>query len=288
MKKYISVKFPKYNRKSSIPFISGDTFRNYCHHIFDETNTFLNPKKVKQNEFIFIKTDFISIFFKNIHPKINNSYNLITHNSDLSVSNNDILLKDNKIKLWFAQNLNVEAKQDVLPLPIGLENLRFNRFGKINNFQIENKKDLNKIILSSFETSTNFLERKELKNIAKELRIVQEFKTKNNKVYANELSKFFYNLCPSGNGLDSHRVWESLCLNVIPIMIKNTFSQNLNNIGIPILLLNNWEDLYSLKADYLIYNYEETVSKNNLQSFSTFNYWKTYIESNLNQFKDNL
>ena len=38
-------RFPNIFRPSSKPFISGDTFRNYANHVFDESTTF-NPNNV--------------------------------------------------------------------------------------------------------------------------------------------------------------------------------------------------------------------------------------------------
>ena len=41
----------------------SDTFRKFSHHVFDETQSF-DPKKVNNNEIIFINSDLIEIFFK--------------------------------------------------------------------------------------------------------------------------------------------------------------------------------------------------------------------------------
>ena len=53
---YLLQKNPKLFRPSSLPFVSGDTFRNFANHIFDETQT-LKPKKVKEDDVVFLKTD---------------------------------------------------------------------------------------------------------------------------------------------------------------------------------------------------------------------------------------
>ena len=49
-------RFPNLYRPDSLPYISGDTFRKFASHIFDETKSF-NPKDVKNNEIIFINSN---------------------------------------------------------------------------------------------------------------------------------------------------------------------------------------------------------------------------------------
>ena len=66
----------KYNglyRPSSLPFLSGDTLRNYADHIYDETKK-LNPKNVKKNDIVFLKTDFLDSFLKLVIPVIQNIF----------------------------------------------------------------------------------------------------------------------------------------------------------------------------------------------------------------------
>ena len=55
IKKYVLIKFfwitlerfPNLFRPSSTPYVSGDTFRKFSNHIFDETVSF-DPNKVKK------------------------------------------------------------------------------------------------------------------------------------------------------------------------------------------------------------------------------------------------
>ena len=41
------------DRESSWPFLSGDTFRKFADHLFDETSTSFKPRKVKYGDVIF-------------------------------------------------------------------------------------------------------------------------------------------------------------------------------------------------------------------------------------------
>ena len=73
--------FGKFFRLSSKPFVSGDTFRNNCNHVFDEVKQ-LKIQNIKFNDFVFVKSDYLDLFFNDIHPQIEFKYNLISHNSD--------------------------------------------------------------------------------------------------------------------------------------------------------------------------------------------------------------
>ncbi len=58
--------------------------------------------------------------------------------------------------------------------------------------------------------------------------------------YFIELKKHKYAICPRGNGLDTHRIWECFYLDVIPIMLKKDY---LGIDFLPIIYLNDWDDL---------------------------------------------
>ena len=62
------------------------------------------------------------------------------------------------------------------------------------------------------------------------------FKTfDNNLEYLKELSKYKFSLCPPGNGLDTHRVWESLLVGTIPIVEDNELNNNFLKMGVPLV-----------------------------------------------------
>jgi len=252
-------RFPKLFRPSSSPWISGDTFRNISNHIFDETTTF-NPRKVKNNDVVFVNTDVIEVFTQTIQPKITNRYTLITHNSDLNINTTSKVIDDNIIH-WFAQNLNIPENKKVSFLPIGLENLRRLKNGRKKWFKNEfNKKDF--YILSSFNIYTNFAERNFINKIYENNHLVAIRNFESTKDYFSNLKRYKFILCPVGNGVDTHRIWESLILKTVPIMRINTFTNTLKKNNIPGIYLNEWDDLneyneISLDKIYNSYTEEE-------------------------------
>ena len=70
-----------------------------------------------------------------------------------------------------------------------------------------------------------------------------EWNTKKSKEdYFKELASHKYAICPEGNGIDTHRFWECLYMNVIPICKKNILYEYYSK-HFPIILLNDWDEL---------------------------------------------
>ncbi len=268
--------FPGVYRPSSKPYISGDTFRKMADHIFDETTGF-KPEEVKEGDIVFLKSDLIYIYFKYFHKRIGNRYILLTHNSDFIIQEKDKILYDDKVIHWFSQNLNFPANDNFSILPIGLENKRYLNNGLIYYFKIYKKSQKSSLILSSFNEITNN-ERRLVNEIIKDNKLVTSKTFQNNKLYKKHMSSFKFNICPPGNGVDTHRFWESLMFKTVPIVVKTEFTSNLQNLGVPGLYLNNWSDLNKLSEEELNTVYKEIVEKNNFEVFLSYVFWKELIK----------
>lgn len=270
---------PKFLRLSSKPYISGDTFRKISDHIFDETKT-LNVSSVKKNQIVFLKTDLKDIYFKEFHPKIQNEYLLITHNSDHNVSLKDMDYLDEKIIHWFSVNLSFKAQDKISLLPIGFENRRYQNNGKLSNLNsaYELKEEKTKLVLASFNISTNYYKRKELYEISILNNLIDNKIFNTPREYICNLKKYKFLLCPEGNGIDTHRIWESLLVNTVPIMLKSSFSKNLSSLGIPVFTVNSWSELNELSEGELNSVYEKYKSFE-FNKYVKFDYWMNTIYS---------
>ena len=269
--------FPSLYRPSSKLLISGDTFRKHADHVYDESIK-LNPKNVKINDTVFISSTLVDTFFKEIHPLIDNEYILISHNSDRNITQEEIKYLDNKILHWFAQNL--EGKNNKISvIPIGLENLRYQLNGVLSDFQTTENIEKSKITLLSFNVVTNNKERKKVLEALKNNRFIENNNFGNHKEYFEELKKYKFNLCPEGNGLDTHRIWESLLALAIPVMLRNTFTENLASLNFPIMLLDEWEDFNSFSIEDLNKYYKKETASKSFFDIVSYEYWLNKIKS---------
>lgn len=272
-------RFPNLFRPGSIPYLSGDTLRNFSDHIFDEAKTF-NPKLIKNGDVIFVNSEIVEIFFTTIHEKIESKYILITHNSDFCVNKKIASYADKKIIHWFAQNLETEPNKNISFIPIGLENRRRLKFGRKKWFK-SIVPDKSASILLSFNEYNNFSERSGIKEVLNENPNIDSIKFDNTDDYFRNLAKYKFVICPEGNGPDTHRTWEALLLKTVPIFKISKFTKNLNNFKIPGIYLNNWEDLNKISNKELDEIYTE-ISKENISKYSYFSFWRNIIKKTKN------
>lgn len=272
--KFTVERFPNFYRPDNLPYISGDTFRKFSNHIFDEATTF-NPKKVKNNEIIFINSELIEIFFKIQDPKINSKYILISHNSDKSPTLDELSLISKNVIHWFVQNLEFCSLERISYLPIGLENKRWLRNRIYKN--LDNTFSKSKLILCSFNEFNNFTIRKTVLDIAQQINLIENKKFQNSKNYFQNLGSYKFVLCPPGNGPDTHRVWESLLFKTFPIVEIDSFTKNFQNIGLPAIYLDSWKDLNYYSEENLNQKYEDLLKYD--LDILYFDFWKNRFRS---------
>ena len=272
--RYISLhKYPRLFRPTSEPYISGDTFRKNADHIFDETQTF-NVKAVKKRDIVFLKTDFLEMYFNYYHPKILNEYILITHNSDIEIGEKERGYFDDKLIHWFASNLVINKDECFSPIPLGLENRRFLSNGRLKNFKKVSKNKINKKnnIMSSFSTHTNPEIRSNLLDKTKDMEFVNITKSYSQLDYLKNLNEYKFNLCPEGNAVETHRFWESLTLNVLPICQNNINNFNYFEMGVPMVLIDQWELIDKYDFEYFL-KYLDDFKIQDFKKYSSFSYW---------------
>jgi hypothetical protein len=273
---------------SNNDIICGDNFLRICDVFIGSINSInANPNNVKiqkniinietnihntinKNNVIFVKTDDLSNFYTIIlHNKIDiNNKIILTHNSDYEIDSKYINVL-NIVKNQYSQNCLISHK-NLTPIPIGIENNMW--FDHEILHKIRNRNNINKEkgIYFYFSLSTHFSRNECYEKLKNKL----VWNTKLSKEeYFIELKKHKYAICPRGNGTDTHRIWECLYLDVIPIMLKQDY------FGIdklPIIYLNNWDELDI--------NNINTQFKNIQFSKITIDYYKNNIKTILKQY----
>lgn len=232
-------------RGSSAPFISGDTFRDFADHIFDETTSSFNPEKVFEGDVIFIKTDwdYLERFFTQIHPKINHRYAIITHNSDHSAPGPySRYLDSEKVIAWFAQNIENFSHLKLFNLPIGIANKCWKHGNPkvfLSSLDLRKNTDRPNLCYMNFSKSTYPLEREYVYDRFEPISWCKKSQPKNLQNYLKDLSNSKFTLSPRGNGIDTHRTWEALLMGSIPIVKSSSLDPLYKDL--PVLIIDNWE-----------------------------------------------
>lgn len=188
--------------------------------------------KVTENDVIFCNTYFVKDLFSKL-KNINNLKNLklITSQTDHSITNELFKLKPNCISQWYSINVNFSSP-DLIPIPLGLsneneKNLNIKHFSKLK----ENKNKIDKIYVN-FQSNTNYLKRsKQLKRFKNKSFVHVDEPNLKLDDYAEQLNLYKFILCPEGNGIDTHRVWESLYAGSVPIVQKHISMSTLENLN---------------------------------------------------------
>ena len=254
--------FFKFNRPSSYPFITGDSFRSLATHVYDELQD-LKPAEVMENDIVFVRSDFLHTYFKKIHPKIKNKYILLSHNSDENINSDFEKYIDDRIIHWFAQNLMIE-NQKCTPLPIGLQLRLYDKKNRvIKNIQQSKNNNGEKInkIFYAFSEETNPKRSEALKYLNSNDIAIKSNKKLNVEEYYKIVSEYVFNASPEGGGVDCHRTWETLYLRSIPVLEKSINSEYWKKIGLPVLIINSWEDINNFNENILSKKYFEIKEK---------------------------
>ena len=236
----------------------------------------LNMYELKNINIVYTHTIYVKQLFKLIE-KEDKKFIVVTHNSDVNVDAS-FYIPDNVIK-WYSQNVN-NKDYKLESLPIGLENNRwFKDLKKKEKMEamLKTPKKIINLVYMNHNVATNPEKRSILYELFSRIPWVTSVMGKNGKYYDQYLSEVYnhhFVICPEGNGLDTHRVWETLYMKSIPIEKRNINNQF--NTDLPICFVDDWEELteeFLLKELQRIQSTEWNLDK------LTFEYWKNKIQN---------
>ena len=284
---------------SARKLLSGDNFLNLFEkfdnsdHSWEKISANLLSK---EKNIISCKTDYINNLFEKIKNLEKNnqlgSILLITHNSDYPITENLFTKKPSSIKVWFGQNIDYE-NEHLHSLPIGLENLYISDGNMQNEIkarslfckessQLNLIYNINRFIKYQKNLFTNLMYVNFKNNFSKRPEAYDLFKDKswatvrrggiNRSAFLEEIEKHKFVLCLPGNGIDTHRLWETLYMGSIPIVLDSTNTRFYKDL--PICFIKNIEEI---TEDFLLKKFEEINSQIWNYDMLDLSYWKDII-----------
>lgn len=234
-------------------FITGNGFKNLANFIFDENGFRQNRPLNSKLPVFFVKTDYVDIFFNTSNLLPSQQFKLITHNSDHSINYHHLdYINNPNLQVWFAQNVDYEHPK-LIPIPIGIANQEWPH-GDISLLQkaVDQNYDKQQTMYANFNIATNPKQRRYC------LKYIPSQFIENNVdfyTYLKHTAQAYFSICPLGNGIDSHRIWESLYLKTIPV-VENLYNiRKLKKIWkLPIILIDDWQHLNSLQLNKNTYD----------------------------------
>jgi hypothetical protein len=167
---------------------------------------------------------------------------LVAHNSDENFTGSYADLCDHpRIVAIYSQNVLYDHPR-LFCLPIGIANSMWGH-GNLDKIMAVVKAEIPKTqdIYFYFAIITNRVDRTLCRTICEEKGLT--FGTAQpHQNYLATLASYKYAICPAGNGIDSHRLWECLALGVTPIVVRNVFTTKFAR-AFPCVLLDSWDSL---------------------------------------------
>ena len=199
---------------------------------------------------------------------------LLSHNDFYVQDNNLYRKKPKSITSWFSTNVVIE-KDDIEVIPLGVNNDYMHMYPTVKDFtnnKFNSLSDKNKYLYINFNTNTRFLQRFHAKVFFKNKQYVifdENNLLKNDYLKNVNNTKFVF--CPWGNGFDTHRLWETIYSNSIPVVISHKAYESFKDL--PIVFLKKLRDFDIEKI--IIENQNPNLSG----TIADFEYWKDRILS---------
>lgn len=200
----------------------------------------LDLKKLKDGDIIYTHTFYVHDLFELIRG-LDVTVKVVTHNCDLNVN----FAPPDCVSTWFTQNVAI-IHPKVQSIPIGLQNHHWNKYGDKEAIMIKQSRqprNYRNLLYVNHNISTNPAKREGIYELFQDKpwttceRRVKNFERF--REYIKDIYEHKFVVCPEGNGIDTHRIWECLYMRTIPIV-----EDNINNrfyTGLPILQTLNWE-----------------------------------------------
>jgi hypothetical protein len=233
------VKRAKNWRQNSSPYISGDFFADVSDVQFfaprfrgrDYSRRELNDAKI-----IFCPSnrieEFLDLYEKQISPKI-----LIFGNSDEEFTDFPFKIPTSVNRIYL-QNCQFEDERIKL-LPIGLENLKLGVNGS-PKLLINNELKKKRILIGPFgPTHQERFDIAKLQNSVGPWDFISERFTPEE--YSRVAASYSFIAAPRGNGIDTHRFWETLYRGAVPIVLNSKWEEALAYLNLPHQAIQSWK-----------------------------------------------
>lgn len=235
-----------------------------------------DPDRIRSAKILFVYANCISLFIEKHQNHISPGTVLITHNEDTTVKPEHLCLFEKGIKVWYAQNASC-FHENLIGIPIGIANSQWGHGDSDLITYVRNSKlPKKRLVYKNFSIGTNLEARKLC--IRDTIKLCPMFLGETQLTYWTQLANSKYVVSPPGNGPDCHRIWESLYLRTVPIVLRDSALRHFETL--PILFVDSWKDINETMLNELYETKFSQIDWNDIPQLS-INYWKWKIHSNL-------
>lgn len=287
----------KFLHPTSSPYLSGDTFRSFCHVRIDENATRSEIREQVKRLTTLTNEKAIRLFVDlHVVQSEDTEADLIGSLTRLPLETRQktFVLFHNHDKIpdqnFFKQltmlgcspfSVNAVGISDfVRPLPIGLENrwrLNNGRVGPFKRLQskVQSRAARENLVFAAFNVHTNASEREvaRLACMSEGIPVIEDRISP--RKHRKHLLNSYFVISPPGNGLDCHRTWEAIYLGCVPVVLCDSLSEEFTT-RLPIFAVKDWSDFFKLSTDQKLAAYEQLRKRSSDLAFDTA--WKRRLE----------
>lgn len=228
---------------NSEPYLSGDLFADHSDYNYHPISFRYNRswyKSLKNAKVIFCPSSDLYQFLEEFHSKISAKV-IIAGNGDHEFHEPPRLVPKS-LKHIFLQNSFISDNSRFSTLPIGIENIRYGVNGLPRNLNSGNQLKNGKILFGPFGL-THQERVRALKNIEKSSLPIDIISGRvDPKPFAELMSQYSFVAAVRGNGVDTHRLWESLYRGCTPLIKKDLWAESLFGYKLPIEIVEDWDE----------------------------------------------
>ena len=238
----------------------------------------LDFAQLQDGDVVYTHTFYADQLFEKLEKLSPTQFTVVTHNSDTPA---DFPPPDNV--MWFTTNVAIRYNgptlgfgSNIRSIPIGIENdfwLKDKKAQMLKKLTVPKK--FKRMVYCNHNVRTNPKQRQKPYDVLRGVNWATVHIGANGSGFDTYLDNIYnhpFVVCPEGNGIDTHRVWECLYMGTIPIVTKNI--NNSFYADLPILFLDDWEQM---NDKYLHDTYMEMSLKEWDLKKLHFEYWKNEI-----------
>jgi hypothetical protein len=266
---------------NSKPYLSGDLFADESDvSFFSPRFRRLKPslREIREARVIFCPSSKLEMLLEtyagHLSPKI-----LICGNDDRDFQSLPVNLP-NSLKHVFLQNSFIPNSKFVTSIPIGLENMRWgkNGFPKLMKNEIPWEERSERTMIGPFGLTHS--ERYEIRDSIRESNSTVELFQE--RLSPQELSihsqEFRYIAAVRGNGVDTHRHWETAYRGSYALIKRDNWFRNFENYDLPFIGLDSWTTYEIMDATDRVTHPPKDPSTLKILWWP---YWKSLINSKI-------
>jgi len=197
-------------------------------------------KSHKRDDILYVKSDSLSQFLSQGVP---NQTVILAGGTDHDITKAEYeAMNTFSSTTFFVQNLDFPETSNVFFLPIGVEDLRWGKNGMTWNFRkkLATRVKSKKILIGPFGNTHQVRSdclRAGMSSKASQVLLERLPSWR----YSSIASRYLFVACPRGNGLDTHRFWETLYRGSVPVVKDSAHSSNLRRYQIPHVSIRAWD-----------------------------------------------